>query len=159
MSLALIATIFFVWLISLVRPMSAQDQQLLYWYQAPVGFVFVLFVWDRWQHRNSIPFRGRWLIDLLVILISISRTITWFLPLSGHALFLTYAIGTSINLFIRVLAGCVLLEAIAIKHFWLQDDITPWVGMSVGLAVVLIEHTWKLIAHARKIRSANDANE
>ena len=122
--------------------MSGQDQQLLYWYHAPVGFVFVLFGLDRWHwFRNLRNLRKSYSavpIDLLVILISASRTIKWFLPLSGHTLFLTYAIGTSASRLTRVMALIVLIEAIAIKHFWLSDDVTPWVGLAVGLFAVLL---------------------
>ena len=122
--------------------MSRQDQQLLYWYHAPVGFVFVLFGLDRWRWfsnlRNLRKSYGAGLIDLLVILTGASRTITWFLPLSGHTLFFTYAIGTSTNRLTRVIAVIVLIEAIAIKHFWLSDDVTPWVGLAAGLVAVIL---------------------
>ena len=142
LSLALLATGGFVLLVTMLRPMSGQDQQLLYWYHAPVGFVFVLFGLDRWHwFRNLRNLRKSYSavpIDLLVILISASRTIKWFLPLSGHTLFLTYAIGTSASRLTRVMALIVLIEAIAIKHFWLSDDVTPWVGLAVGLFAVLL---------------------
>ena len=113
--------------------MTAIDRQLLYWYQTPVGFVFVLFAIDRWQMRLA-RLTWRWILDIVVLLVSISRTVTWFLPLSGHTLFLTYAIFTSQRKWVSGVAFVVLIEAIVIKHFWLNDDSTPWVGMIGGLA-------------------------
>lgn len=122
----------FIGLALLLRSMTVMDKQLLFWYQTPVGFAFVLFALDRWRtHLVRLPLD--WILDAVVLLVSISRTVTWFLPLSGHTLFLTYAILTGKSKLVRSVALVVLTEAIAIKHFWLNDDSTPWVGMIVGL--------------------------
>jgi hypothetical protein len=109
---------------------------LLLCYQLPVFVVFGLFAAHRYQHKSESA-RWQWALDCVVILISASRTLTWFLPLSGHALFLTYAIGTSASRSVRVVALLVLIEAIAIKHFWLHDDSTPWAGIGIGIVAVL----------------------
>ena len=106
-------------------------------YQLPVFIVFGLFGVDRYRHRSRVA-RGQWLLDGSVALLSASRTVMWFLPLSGHALFLTYAIGTSTSKMVRAIALLVMIEAVVIKHFWLHDDLTPWVGMVVGITMVLI---------------------
>jgi len=129
---ALVASLAFIGLVLLFRPMTAMDRQLLLWYQTPVGFAFVLFTLDRWRTR-LVRLPLDWISDAVVLLVSISRTITWFLPLSGHTLFLTYAIFTGQSKLIRGVALVVLTEAVVIKHFWLNDDSTPWVGMIVGL--------------------------
>ena len=112
---------------------------VLLWYQLPVFVVFGLFAYDRYRHRHQ--HRGRfvrwqWLLDGIVVLVSLSRTLTWFLPLSGHTLFMTYAIGTGVDKRIRTVALLVLIEAIAIKHFWLNDDSTPWLGIAIGIIFV-----------------------
>ncbi len=110
---------------------------MLLGYQLPVFGVFGLVVLDRYRRRNDFSWRHG-LIDGLVTLIGASRTLTWFLPLSGHALFLTYAVGTVVDNCVRAIALLVLVEAIAFKHFWLYDDSTPWVGLFAGLAAILL---------------------
>jgi hypothetical protein len=93
-AVAIAATLAFVGLVTLVHPMTALDRQLLYWYQAPVGFVFVLFALDRW-HMWPARLRQLRVLDAVVLSLSLSRTLTWLLPLSGHALFLSYAVLSS----------------------------------------------------------------
>ena len=119
---------------------------LLVWYQLPVFIVFGLFAVHRFYLRSRFV-RWQWVLDAVVIVISASRTLTWFLPLSGHALFLTYAIGTSTSWPIRIIAFLVLIEVIAIKHFWLYDDSTPWAGIGIGLIIILIRVCTKTLIH------------
>lgn len=139
--------------------MTTQDRQLLYWYQAPVGFVFVLFVMDRWHERFARS-RWQWFVDIVTILLSVSRTVTWFLPLSGHTLFLSYAIVTGKGRLLRGFASLVLIEAIAINHFWLNDDSTPWVGLLLGLMMALADHLDRLLRRrSAKASSPSDAFE
>ena len=105
-------------------------------YQLPVFIVFGLFIVDRAQQRTRWS-HWHWVMDGIVVVLSALRTVTWVLPWSGHAVFLVYAIGTSTHKWLRVLAGLVLIEATLIKHFWLSDDVTPWIGIGVGLIAVL----------------------
>jgi hypothetical protein len=101
-------------------------------YVVPVGVPFVMYGFDRaarWREIRPI----QWAIDLLVLLLSLSRAFTTAIPLiSGHALFLTYALLTSRSWVMRVVTILVLLQVAYLKLFVVRD-LTLFGGLVVGL--------------------------
>jgi hypothetical protein len=127
--------------------MGRMNWPVLIVYQLPVIVVFGLFAVNRYFHRSEFA-TWQWAFDLIVVVTSASRTLTWFLPLSGHTFFLTYAIGTCSSWVVRAIASIVLFEAIAIKHFWLHDDSTVWAGIAIGIVSILIRGCVKTLIRA-----------
>lgn len=77
------------------------------------------------------------ILDILVVVIAISRYFGLAIPPSGHALFLTYSLMTVKNWFYRMMAAIMLILTIGLKVSW--RDYTSWVyGMLVGLSCGMI---------------------
>ena len=68
---------------------------------------------------------GQWLIDLVVIALSLIRALVPLPLVSGHALFLSYALLTVPSVVVRTSAALVLLEVIYLKIFiWQATTLT-----------------------------------
>jgi hypothetical protein len=115
------------------------DEQ--YWYLSyivPIGFPFVGFVFDRMDRFFSEP-RGGWkqtsvyITDLAVVILATARAFTPIPFISGHALFLTYALLTVKSRWVRIPAAVVLLQVIYFKVF-MWSDMTVVGGIGLGLA-------------------------
>lgn len=118
----------------LARPAGPGRDYLLY-YVLPVGVPFVawgldrLATWRRWRvgHRA---------IDAVVVAVSLSRAFTAVLPASGHALFLTYAVGTAGGWAVRLTALAVLVQVAYLK-LWAWGDPTFWPGVALGVVAIV----------------------
>jgi len=110
-------------------------RDLLVYYFAPIGVPFVAFLFDRAQHRNDI----RWWIDVPLVGLALLRAAYPIPIVSGHSLFLTYALLTSRSWVTRVTAFIVLLEVIYLKTF-IWRDVTLVGGIIVGLLVAWATH-------------------
>jgi hypothetical protein len=101
-------------------------------YVVPVGVPFVMYGFDRaarWRDIRPI----QWAIDLVVLMLSLSRAFTTAIPLiSGHALFLTYALLTGRSWVMRVVTILVMLQVAYLKLF-VMSDVTLFGGFVVGL--------------------------
>lgn len=109
-------------------------------YIAPIGAAFVAFLLDRVvraQAEGVLRVRGAlpWLTDLVVIAFSLARTLYEVPFISGHALFLTYALLTVRSRVARALAGLVLAQVVYLKLFAWQDP-TLYGGVFAALAAV-----------------------
>ena len=80
--------------------------------------------WPRWR-------TGHKAVDALVVTLSLARAFTAILPASGHALFLTYAVGTASGWAVRLTALAVLAEVAYLK-LWVWGDPTLWPGVAGG---------------------------
>ena len=110
-------------------------RDLLVFYFAPIGVPFVAFLFDRAQHRREI----RWWIDIPVVGLALLRS-AYPIPLvSGHSLFLTYALLTSRSWVARLTAFIVLLQVIYLKTF-VWHDATLIGGIVVGVLVAWVTH-------------------
>ncbi len=115
-------------------------RDLLVFYFAPIGVPFVAFLFDRAQHRREM----RWWIDIPVVGLALLRS-AYPIPLvSGHSLFLTYALLTSRSWVTRLTAFIVLLQVIYLKMF-VWHDATLIGGIIGGVLVAWINH--RLNAH------------
>ena len=110
-------------------------RDLLVFYFAPIGVPFVAFLFDRAQHRREM----RWWIDVPVVGLAVLRS-AYPIPLvSGHSLFLTYALLTSRSWVARLTAFIVLLQVIYLKTF-IWHDATLIGGIVVGAFVAWVTH-------------------
>jgi hypothetical protein len=94
-------------------------------YVVPIVVPFVAFLFDRLEEIN-LPVA---LIDAIVVITAIMRVIGDVPYVSGHALFLTYAILRPGSLVTRITAGLVMVEVIYLKYFVWHDLITPTTGI------------------------------
>src|SRR5689334_5517957 len=92
-------------------------RDLLVYYFAPIGVPFIAFLFDRAQYRDAI----RWWIDVPVVGLALLRAAYPIPFVSGHSLFLTYALLTTRSWVARVTALVVLLQVIYLKTFIWRD--------------------------------------
>jgi hypothetical protein len=110
-----------------------------YLYVVPIVVPFTAFVFDRAKEARAAGLAVL-MIDALVVATSILRA-RGFVPfVSGHALFLTYAIIRPGSLVTRITAAMVMLEVIYLKIFLWHDLITPVGGVLVALIAFMIVH-------------------
>jgi hypothetical protein len=106
-------------------------QSWLIFYFMPVGVVFVSFILDRIKELGQISVQ--WLgLDLIVVLLSLARAVTYIPFYSGHALFLAYALLSSQLKVVKILAAIVLLQVAYLKLIRWSDWVTLFVGVLVG---------------------------
>lgn len=117
--------------------MSGSNLTSQYLYVVPIVVPFVAFMLDRLkQLREATIISG--LIDSLVVATAMMRVIGNVPYVSGHTLFLTYAILRRGSLVTRTTAAIVLLETIYLKYFVWHDFITSTCGIGLALFAVLI---------------------
>jgi len=105
-------------------------QFFMLYYVTPMGIPFVAFLLDRaeqFQDRRAV----HWLIDLLVVGLSLARALYPLPIISGHALFLMYAILTTRSWPARVTAVLIFLQVMYLKIFSWHDP-TLFGGMLFG---------------------------
>lgn len=112
-------------------------RDLLVFYFAPIGVPFILFVFDRAeQWRTSL-----WLIDFPVIVLALLRSAYPIPIVSGHSLFLTYALLTTRSWVARLAALVILVQVIILKTF-VWHDVTLLGGVLVGSAAAWLHRRW-----------------
>jgi len=108
-----------------------------YFYVLPIIVPFVAFLFSRAQRfRDATVLELS--IDTLVVVVSIMRMIGHVPLISGHALFLTYAIARPGSRLTRITAALVMLQVIYLKFFIWHDLITPVTGIILGVAAAFI---------------------
>lgn len=103
-----------------------------YVYVVPIVVPFIAFLFDRLAEIRD----GRhlcFLIDALVVGTAMMRVVSNLPFVSGHALFLTYAIWRPGSLVTRVTAAIVMVEVVYLKFFVWRDLVTPVTGIALGL--------------------------
>lgn len=114
-----------------------------FFYTLPIVVPFVLFLRDRWRARRSwIGFPRA--LDIAVVGVALLRPVTIalghapFPPLvSGHALFVTYALLATRSPLLRLCAGVVLLQVFYAKVFmWGEPSV--YGGMLLGVAAAAL---------------------
>jgi hypothetical protein len=70
--------------------------------------------------------------DALVIALSMTRIFTDVVPISGHTLFLTYAVFSSRSPIVVLTASLVMLQVIYLKYFVWHDATTSTIGIVFG---------------------------
>lgn len=135
---AIVAAAIFALFVYLI--FEGEMRQFLLVYFVPIGVPFVCFLFDRAERRASIS-RAEWLIDVAVLIPALIRAFVLIPIISGHALFLSYALLTSRSGVARVTAVLILLQVAYIKIFVWQDA-TLFGGVLVGcVAAVFYRQT------------------
>jgi hypothetical protein len=107
----------------------------IFWlyYHVPISLPFVAFAIDR---ANSWPRTGpaHLGMDVLVLVLSLLRAFVALPLISGHTLFLTYALLSTDAWPVRLTAALVLLEVISIKVFIWHDPtlVGGWVAGGIA---------------------------
>jgi len=122
-------------------------------YTLPIIVPFVAFLFDRAQR----VWETGWLelmIDLAVVATSILRAMGVVPLVSGHALFLTYAIARPGSRVTKITALIVMLQVIYLKFFVWHDPVTPATGILLGLfAAFVVRRLGLPIAVAGSLRA------
>jgi len=105
------------------------------WYYVPAAALAGGFVAERLKLRLWQVARKVLLFDLAIAAICLARPFFHWPPASGHALFCVYALITSENRWVKVLAGLVLVITFYAKLWLWHGDVTLWSGLAVGLVV------------------------
>jgi hypothetical protein len=116
---------------------SGSDLEAQYVYVVPIIVAFMAFLSDRAEHGHRFS-RAGVAIDLAVVGTAILRVVTRLPFISGHALFLSYAMLGPSTLVTRITASVVLGEVIYLKYFVWHDPITSTVGIVLGTIAALL---------------------
>lgn len=108
-----------------------------YVYVVPIVVPFVSFLLDRAEQFHHLRIAGP-VVDALVVGTSMMRVIGDVPFVSGHTLFLTYAILSPASRVMRITASLVMLEVIYLKYFVWHDPITSSTGIVLGTIAALV---------------------
>jgi hypothetical protein len=108
----------------------------LLYYFVPIGIPFVAFLFDRaegyaWASRTS------WALDIVVLIVALTRAFVRLPLISGHALFLSYCLLTARSKVTRFTAVLVLLQVAYLKIFVTHDTALIG-GVIVGCLAALV---------------------
>jgi len=118
-------------------------RSLLLYYFLPIGIPFVAYLFDRAQYSNEYGL-VRWSIDLLVVSLALLRAFGTIPFISGHALFLSFALLTAHSWLTRILALFIMCQVIYLKLFVWQD-ITLVGGIVLGcIAAICFQRAGKV---------------
>ncbi len=129
LSAALLFAAFTIWCY------SGEWRDLLLYYFAPIGVPFIAYLFDRAERWREII----WFIDIPIVILALLRSAYPIPLISGHSLFLTYALFTTRSWVARLTALLVLIEVIYLKAF-VWHDATLIGGIIVGLLMAWITH-------------------
>ena len=113
------------------------DLRLHFIYVLPIIVPCVAFLFDRGA-RFTTEGWPEWVIDFIVVSASILRALGVIPLISGHALFLTYAIARPGSRLTKITALLVMLQVLYLKIFLWDDQVTPFTGIAAGLTAALI---------------------
>jgi hypothetical protein len=112
----------------------------VYLYVVPIVIPFVAFLFDRaerYRQSNLIQYT----VDAIVVGTAMLRVIGDVPYISGHALFLTYALISSRSRVARITSAIVMVQVIYMKYIVWHDWITPTSGIILGTLAALV--TWR----------------
>ena len=107
-----------------------------YIYVVPIVVPFVAFILDR-ADRVYVTSPLAAATDALVVFISLLRMLALVPLISGHALFLGYAVLRPGSLVTRVSAALLLAETVYLKFFVWHDPVSPTIGIALATAAAL----------------------
>ena len=117
--------------------LPGRDLRMHFIYVLPIIVPFVAFLFDRGAQFRTAGW-PEWIIDFVVVASSILRAIGVIPLISGHVLFLTYAIARPGSRLTKATALMVMLQVLYLKIFVWHDMVTPFTGIAVGLTAALI---------------------
>lgn len=112
------------------------QRRFFFLYLVPIAVPFTAFLLDRVARLPNTP-AGQWAIDVPVLALSLARGVYSIPLISGHALFLTYALLTTRSWVARFAAAVVLGEVAYLKLF-VWHDLTFFGGLLLGAMTALI---------------------
>ena len=102
-----------------------------FWYVVPIVIPFVAFLFDRFERLRQLnPLHV--LVDLIVVVTAVGRVVAHVPFVSGHTLFLTYAIISSRSRVVKITAAIVMAHAAYLKYFVWHDGVTSTTGIILG---------------------------
>jgi hypothetical protein len=113
-----------------------------YIYVVPIVFPFVAFLFDRAERFGQTSII-RLTLDVLVVGMAMWRVVGNVPFISGHALFLTYALLSTKTRVARITSALVILEVIYMKYLFWHDWITPTSGIVLGTIAALIRRRFR----------------
>ena len=113
------------------------DLRLHFIYVLPIIVPFVAFLFDRGAQVRTAGWQES-VIDFIVVAVSILRALGVIPLISGHALFLTYAIVRPGSRLTKVTALLVMVQVLYLKIFIWDDQVTPFTGIAAGLTAALL---------------------
>ncbi|HKP36135.1 MAG TPA: hypothetical protein VJT71_04700 [Pyrinomonadaceae bacterium] len=116
-----------------------------YVYVLPIIVPFVAFLFDRARLIRDTGLL-QWTLEILLVGVSILRMLGHVPFVSGHTLFLSYAIAAPGSRLTRITAVLVMMQVIYLKLFVWHDFITPVTGIFLGTVVALIVRRFSLAA-------------
>lgn len=129
----------FIYAVWASRRFSGAALTSQYVYVVPIVVPFIAFLFDRAAGIRELG-PSAYLVDALVMGMAMMRVVSTLPFISGHALFLTYAIIRPGSLVTRITATLVMLEVVYLKFFVWNDWITPLTGILLGSVAALIVH-------------------
>ena len=117
--------------------LPGRDLRTHFIYVLPIIVPCVAFLFDRGAQLRTAGW-PEWAIDLVVITTSILRALGAIPLISGHALFLTYAIARPGSRLTKVTALMVMVQVLYMKIFVWHDSVTPFTGIAAGLTAALM---------------------
>ena len=108
-----------------------------FFYVVPIIIPFVAFLFDRAEHLRETSII-RVLFDALVIGLAVGRVIAYVPLISGHTIFLTYAIFSSRSRLVIASASLVMLQVIYLKYFVWHDAVSSTSGIILGYVAAYI---------------------
>ena len=122
---------------------GGQNLNNQYLYVVPIIVPFVSFLLDRIERIHHLTIAVV-MVDLLVVGTSLMRVVGNVPFISGHTLFLTYAILSPASPVTRFTASLVMLEVIYLKYFVWHDPVTSSAGIGLGVIAALMSRWFGL---------------
>jgi hypothetical protein len=107
-----------------------------YFYVTPIVVPFAAFLFDRAARLRQVT-ASQLIVDVLVVGTAIWRVIGHVPYISGHALFLTYALLSTRSRVAQLAAAVVMLQVIYLKYIVWGDWITSTNGIALGILAAL----------------------
>jgi len=102
-----------------------------FWYVVPIVVPFVAFLFDRFERLRQLN-PSHFVIDLIVVGAAVGRVVAHVPLVSGHTLFLTYAIISSRSRVVKIATAIVMAHAVYLKYFIWHDLVTSTTGILLG---------------------------
>ena len=112
-----------------------------FFYVAPIVVPFVAFLFDRAERFRKLKV-FHIAVDAVVVGLAIGRVVGNVPLISGHTLFLTYAILSSRSIVVRVTALLVMVQTVYLKYFVWHDFVTSTSGILLGTVAALLVYLW-----------------
>lgn len=106
-------------------------------YVLPIIVPCVAFIFDRAKHFSNATL-VELILDSAVVITSFMRMMGVVPLVSGHALFLAYAIARPGSKLTKITAALVMLQVIFLKFFVWHDWVSPLTGIALGLLSAFI---------------------